>query len=82
MHDWLSLVYHGDEWFVSYACIPSGLPSVVTFSVGHAVELYLKGTHTKVFGDIQKAIRPLVIGDIPGDNLLRRQLPSRDYQQL
>jgi len=56
MHDWLSLVYHGDEWFVSYACVPSGLPSVVTFSVGHAVELYLKGTHTKVFGDIQKAI--------------------------
>jgi hypothetical protein len=57
MHDWHSLAYQGDEWLVGYACAPPGAPSVVTFSVGHALELYLKAAHTKLFGDFDKALK-------------------------
>jgi hypothetical protein len=57
MHTWHSLVYHGDEWFAAYACIPSNAVSPIWFSVGHAVELYLKAAHTKLFGDINAAIK-------------------------
>jgi hypothetical protein len=57
MHDWHSLAYQGDEWLVGYACVPSCAHSVVIFSVGHALELYLKAAHTKLFGDFDKALK-------------------------
>ncbi len=56
MHDWHSLAYHGDEWLVGYACTPPGVPSVLIFSVGHALELYLKAAHAKLFGDFDEAL--------------------------
>jgi hypothetical protein len=57
MYNWDSLAYHGDEWFAAYACIPGVAVSPIWFSVGHAVELYLKSAHTKLFGDIKVAIQ-------------------------
>lgn len=56
MHDWHSLSYQGDQWFVSYTCVPPSCIGVTLFSVGHAIELYLKASHTKIFGDFDKAI--------------------------
>ena len=57
MYDWHSLAYHGDEWLVAYASVPASVSSVVLFTVGHTVELYLKSAHTKIFGDIYEAIK-------------------------
>ena len=57
MYTWDSLAYHGDEWFAAYACIPGVAVSPTWFSVGHAIELYLKSAHTKLFGDINAAIQ-------------------------
>jgi hypothetical protein len=51
------LARHGDEWIAAYACIPVQAFSPVLFSIGHAVELYLKAAHTKIFGDLDAAIR-------------------------
>lgn len=57
MDDWHLLAYDGDEWLVAYACIPAAASSVTLFAVGHAVELYMKATHTKLYGDINKSIK-------------------------
>lgn len=57
MKDWHSLAEHGDQWLVSYACIPPMNGSASLFSIGHAVELYLKAAHTFNFGDINLAIK-------------------------
>jgi hypothetical protein len=56
MHTWHSLAYHGDEWIVAYASIPAVAMSASLFSIGHAVELYLKAAHAARFGDVLKAI--------------------------
>ncbi len=54
---WESLIYHGDEWIVAYACMPSTAQGPMWFSIGHAVELYLKAAHTKIFGDMDEALK-------------------------
>lgn len=56
MDDWHSFAYEGDEWLVAYACIPGGTIGPVLFTVGHAVELYMKAVHVKLFGDVTAAI--------------------------
>jgi hypothetical protein len=58
-HEWNSFVWAADEWVVNCS-LPSGnliLVSVQLFSVGHALELYLKACYTKLTGDIDSAIR-------------------------
>src|ERR1700741_3049891 len=57
MHESNSLAQHGDEWLIAYACVPPHAMSASLFSVGHAVELYLKAAHVAYFGDISKAIK-------------------------
>jgi hypothetical protein len=57
MDDWHSLAYHGDEWLVGYACLPHFATSVVIFSVGHALELYLKAAYTKLSVNLNEAIK-------------------------
>jgi len=57
MYDWHSFAYAGDEWLVGYACLPAVTPFVAIFTVGHALELYLKAAHTKLFGDVEKVIK-------------------------
>lgn len=57
MHDWWSFLRAADEWFVNYASVPADLSSVITFSIGHTVELYLKATYVKNTGDMHQAIK-------------------------
>lgn len=56
MHTWHSLADSGDEWLVAYACIPPAATGASLYSIGHAIELYLKAAHTVKFGDIGTAI--------------------------
>ncbi len=63
-HDWHCFLWTADEWIVSYSLPPQSLMSVKLFSIGHALELYLKACYTKQTGDINKAIS---FGhDVPG----------------
>jgi hypothetical protein len=54
MRYWKHYLRPADEWLINYAIQPSGsgpnhnLVSVTTFSVGHAIELYLKATYVKI----------------------------------
>lgn len=57
MDEWHSFIRPGDEWFVNYSLVPARLPAVVLFSIGQAVELYLKAANAKLTGDTQRAIR-------------------------
>lgn len=56
--DWERFLHAADEWLVVYSIIllPFSM-STRLFTVGHAVELYLKGTLSKLTGDIEAAIR-------------------------
>jgi HEPN domain-containing protein len=53
--DWVGFARAGDEWIVSYA-LPGALLRVKLFSVGQALELYLKAFYIKKTGDTKKAI--------------------------
>jgi len=57
MNEWDCFLEPADEWFVNYSAVPSLLKTVVLFSVGHAVELYLKAANAKITGDIDRAVR-------------------------
>ncbi len=46
MPNWSLLAHHGDEWLAAYAALPGQLANVHIFTVGHALELYLKAAHT------------------------------------
>ena len=64
-HEWDSFLPAADEWIINYSLIcPEGLISVKLFSIGHALELYLKAANTKIDGDINKAIN--FRHDLPG----------------
>ncbi len=52
MNDWCWFLEPADEWFVTYAMIPlvPGFLNVTMFSIGHTVELCLKGVVMKQTG--------------------------------
>ena len=53
-HDWHAFLRTADEWVINYSLLPacSSLIAVQLFSVGHALELYLKAANTKLTGNI------------------------------
>ena len=56
---WFQFASEGDDWLIAYALICAAPPlnfGPLFFAVGHAVELYLKATHIKFYGDVDKAI--------------------------
>ncbi len=55
-NDWEGLVKDADEWILAYACVPPTAASVLFFSIGHAVELYLKASYAKLSGDFEKSL--------------------------
>lgn len=55
-YEWDSFVIAADEWIIAYSLPPANLTSVKLFSIGHAVELYLKAAYTKMTGNIKEAI--------------------------
>jgi len=57
MNDWRSFLSPADEWYVTYAVVPSDCASVVAFSMGHTVELYLKAVVAKRTGKTVDEIR-------------------------
>ena len=57
MKQWHSFLWTADEWLVNYFCVPSGLGSVTLFSIGHALELYLKAAYSKKIGNVDAAVR-------------------------
>jgi hypothetical protein len=56
-HDWDDFLWSADEWIVNYSLPVMRLTSVKLFSIGHALELYLKAGNTKITGDIERAIK-------------------------
>jgi hypothetical protein len=52
MADWKSFVNLGDEWLISYAIPPMHSVSVKLFTIGHALELYLKAVIAKRTGSV------------------------------
>lgn len=58
MAEWSAYADEGDRWIIAYALV-SGLMTVQTASlsiIGHAVELYLKAAHIKLYNDEDRAI--------------------------
>ena len=58
MADWNPYAQEGDKWIIAYASV-SGLYTVQAasvFIIGHAVELYLKAAHIKIYNDEERAI--------------------------
>ena len=62
--EWDSFLLAADEWIINYSLPPMMLHSVKLFSIGHALELYMKATYTKLSGEIDEAIG--FRHDIPG----------------
>ena len=56
-HDWDSFLWAADQWVINYSLPGRHLVAVKLFSVGHALELYLKAANTKITGDIERAIK-------------------------
>jgi hypothetical protein len=54
---WNSFLQCADPWIVEYSLPPGRNYPVKLFCIGHALELYLKGTNAKMTGDIDKAVR-------------------------
>ena len=54
--DWRSFQSWGDQWLINYSLPLIWIADVKLFSVGHALELYLKAVRTKLTGDIDKSI--------------------------
>ena len=54
---WNSFLWAADEWIIAYSLPPSSLHSVKLFSIGHALELYLKAANARMTGDIDRAIK-------------------------
>ncbi len=57
MPTWSRFVEQGDEWLIAYACIPPFAVGASLFSVGHAVELYLKAVYVAKFGTEAEATK-------------------------
>ena len=56
MVDWKSFVNLGDQWLISYAVPPMHSVPVKIFTIGHALELYLKAVIAKQTGSVDKAV--------------------------
>jgi hypothetical protein len=56
VYDWRAFLWPADEWLFLFATPPGGLISVKLFSIGHALELYLKAVYAKLTGDVKAAI--------------------------
>jgi hypothetical protein len=54
--DWAVYLRTADEWIVNYSLPILNLTSVKLFSVGHALELYLKASIAKLTGDVDAAV--------------------------
>ena len=58
---WRSFVIPADEWLVNYSVISTvgfmPILSVALFSIGQAVELYLKASMAKITGNSSAAIK-------------------------
>lgn len=54
--EWDSFLLAADEWIINYSLPPMMLHSVKLFSIGHALELYMKAAYTKLSGDIDEAV--------------------------
>jgi hypothetical protein len=55
-YEWDAFLWAADEWIINYSLPPMTLNAVKLFSIGHALELYLKAANTKITGDIERAI--------------------------
>lgn len=55
--EWHSFLWAADQWLINYSLSPSGLSAVTLFSVGHALELYLKACNAKMTGNIDRAVK-------------------------
>ncbi len=56
-YEWDSFLIAADQWIINYSLPWVNLSIVKLFSIGHALELYLKAANTKIDGDIDKAIK-------------------------
>ncbi len=54
--EWDCFLWSADEWIVNYAMPVHPMLAVKLFSIGHALELYLKATHSKLSGSVPEAI--------------------------
>lgn len=55
--EWRKLLPTADEWFIAYSMPPNfSFVHIRMFLVGHAVEVYLKAAHAKIFGDLRAAL--------------------------
>ncbi len=57
-YDWHVFLQPADQWLINYSLLPTdlSLTAVQLFSVGHALELYLKAVNSKLTGDIYAAV--------------------------
>ncbi len=57
--EWRAFHRTADEWLINYSILPVGssLTAVQLFSVGHALELYLKAVNSKLTGNIDDAVK-------------------------
>lgn len=54
--NWDCFLWSADEWIVNYS-LPPNMTGTKLFSIGHALELYLKATYSKMTGDVDEAVR-------------------------
>jgi hypothetical protein len=56
-YEWGAFLWSADQWIISYSLPPVNLPAVKLFSIGHALELYLKASVAKSQGSVDPAIK-------------------------
>lgn len=56
LHKWDSFLHTADCFIITYATSSYTVGATSLFTIGHAVELYLKSANTKITGDIERAI--------------------------
>lgn len=55
-YNWDCFLWSADEWIVNYS-LPPQMTSTKLFSIGHALELYLKAAYSKMTGNVDEAIK-------------------------
>jgi hypothetical protein len=53
--NWDCFLWSADEWIVNYS-LPPCMIGTKLFSIGHALELYLKAAYSKMTGNVDEAI--------------------------
>jgi hypothetical protein len=56
-YSWHSFLWLADQWLVAYSMLTGELSSPLLFSVGHALELYLKASYTNITGRTLEATK-------------------------